>query len=592
MSAKNKQLEIVLVAVAGADVEPGAEHAVPTDEPLPIGRASRGLTLPDPLVSIQHAKITFDARRGYVIEDLGSATGTWVDEECIKSDSRPIGVGTRLRFGDSMFEVAPTNRLPERMKWVGGGAMGMVVLAFLVFVLAAAISDDAPPEISVRDKQVQSGKFRLDMLRVPVQFLRERGLHVTQIGVLSVEDYNYDGYDEVMLDLDNGRTAMLTFAHDSTPDDPKWIVLGEFPTGCDIQKGDLDQYPPLNCQGTMWVMEDDRGYYTLVQMDGVVVYYRECDASQRPSEAKEAPAPRSADEPLPVIDLGIEQVAAVDLDPDLSVGRFVMKNEEAMAAFLVDRGVTGPVHYVICEDAFPGVAAQALRSDGTIQKMATGCIHELRLEGTECGDPVAFALSAPGHQALIDDVRTFYAGNPDGLFLPASRRPVVEPLEEPPGFLRGGVKLVGETGDVTAGGFNPVPDHHRPLDQGARVLIHQDPRILPAPKALTVNIPDTGKHRIPTGLGCLELEVDASEFYSRGWKRFLPWRGFLTVDDVGCDPGERLLSAGYPALSVGVYDAQVQGVDVRVVIEGHTWGRGTDVLRTRVTWRQAPPPNR
>src|SRR5262245_55159463 len=88
-----------IVAVSG-DVEAGTEWLVDPQEPLLIGRSSKGVQVPDTLVSMQHARISFDKKKGWMIEDLGSATGTWVDEECIKATTRPLAVGTRLRFGD------------------------------------------------------------------------------------------------------------------------------------------------------------------------------------------------------------------------------------------------------------------------------------------------------------------------------------------------------------------------------------------------------------------------------------------------------------------------------------------------------------
>ena len=72
---ESKQKELVLVAVSG-DLDPGDETEIPLDKPLLIGRSSKGLQLTDPLVSIQHAEIRNEPRRGWVVEDLKSATGT------------------------------------------------------------------------------------------------------------------------------------------------------------------------------------------------------------------------------------------------------------------------------------------------------------------------------------------------------------------------------------------------------------------------------------------------------------------------------------------------------------------------------------
>ena len=197
---------IVLLALEG-DVEVGATHSVPSDEALPIGRSSRGLRLLDPLVSIQHAQITFDPRRGYVIEDLDSATGTWVDEECIRADSRPIGVGTQLRFGDSVFEVIPLRR---EYPWLRIGLMMVLTtIAFTLLLLLGFSSVDRPVVPLPKDTFV--GMVQLDTLEVPDAFLRTRGVSLRQVQVQEVTDHDDDNIPEVWLQLGDRGTAVITF---------------------------------------------------------------------------------------------------------------------------------------------------------------------------------------------------------------------------------------------------------------------------------------------------------------------------------------------------------------------------------------------
>src|SRR5690349_9276962 len=122
-----------LVAVSG-DVDVGAEWVFSVDEPLVVGRGSKGVQLPDMLVSLQHARISFDKKRGWIVEDLGSATGTWVDEECIKGTSRAITLGTRLRFGDTSFVVMNAKRAPRALRYALVGLL-VVAVGTLIFRL-------------------------------------------------------------------------------------------------------------------------------------------------------------------------------------------------------------------------------------------------------------------------------------------------------------------------------------------------------------------------------------------------------------------------------------------------------------------------
>jgi len=585
---------ILLIAIQG-DVDPGDEFLVPTDKPLPIGRSSRGLRLLDPLVSIQHARIQVDPRRGYVIEDLGSATGTWVDEECITGDSRPIGVGTLLRFGDTVYEVASATGVPLWMKLVGVGALVMVLLAALVIGIVPALKSSESANILTVPEPINVGKHKLTVLDVPADFLRKRGLHVSELSIMEMTDYDHDYYQELWLQTSAGSEFVITFPKGMHPEQPEWVILGEFPAGCTPagQNTGLDEFPMLNCEDTLYVFDGVR--YLVVRQDGVVVYYR--TDGKRGAASARTPAPAPADEeeeeeedpdPPPggtrtIEFAGVEE----ELDPDLSVGRFVLKNEEAMSGFLVDRGVHAPVHYLICEDAFPGIAAQALMIDGTIQVMAKGCIHELRMDGTVFGDPVAFALTAVGAQALIDDVTTFYSGSPDGLFLPVSRREIVAPLAKRPGFKVGATRVFGETRDNRSGGFNPVPDDHQSLKTRARALFEQDARIVaPATKATTATILREGQTLLETGHSCVKLLVETNEFATYGFRNMLG-ATFLTVSEVGCGSKTTLIKTGYPKLRNGVHDATTNGLEVRAVVETMVSTQGTDVVRARVAWRDA-----
>ena len=83
-----------------------------------IGRADyNDLVLPDESVSTAHAKL--QRREGvWVLVDLGSTNGTYVDGERIAADT-PIAPGTLVRFGDVQLVFEPTDDALGVVK--GGG---------------------------------------------------------------------------------------------------------------------------------------------------------------------------------------------------------------------------------------------------------------------------------------------------------------------------------------------------------------------------------------------------------------------------------------------------------------------------------------
>jgi FHA domain len=79
--------------------ESGAAYDVSSGATL--GRGDVEIRLDDPFASSQHARI---GRQGHVwvIEDLGSTNGTYLNEEPL-SGPQPLHPGDRIRIGDSEF---------------------------------------------------------------------------------------------------------------------------------------------------------------------------------------------------------------------------------------------------------------------------------------------------------------------------------------------------------------------------------------------------------------------------------------------------------------------------------------------------------
>ena len=78
-----------------------------------IGRADfNEIRVPDPSVSSSHAKLQL--REGvWILTDLGSTNGSWVDDERIRDDA-PLSPGAILRFGDVTFAFEPKDEMPRR----------------------------------------------------------------------------------------------------------------------------------------------------------------------------------------------------------------------------------------------------------------------------------------------------------------------------------------------------------------------------------------------------------------------------------------------------------------------------------------------
>ena len=125
--------DLILEVVEGAH----AGHQQPLDGPIDVGRDPR---LPvvldaDPQVSPRHARLTPQAG-GAVVEDLGSAAGTFVNDQPIRAP-RPVRAGDRVRIGLSVVELRSARAVTERPSavrprpWLteaGHGVIGAVPL--------------------------------------------------------------------------------------------------------------------------------------------------------------------------------------------------------------------------------------------------------------------------------------------------------------------------------------------------------------------------------------------------------------------------------------------------------------------------------
>jgi pSer/pThr/pTyr-binding forkhead associated (FHA) protein len=93
------QIEPRLLVERASGHEPGTAYEIP--EGATLGRGDVEIQLDDPFASARHARIS---RQGhvFVIEDLGSTNGTYLNEEPL-SGPQPLHPGDRIRIGGSEF---------------------------------------------------------------------------------------------------------------------------------------------------------------------------------------------------------------------------------------------------------------------------------------------------------------------------------------------------------------------------------------------------------------------------------------------------------------------------------------------------------
>jgi hypothetical protein len=258
--------------------------------------------------------------------------------------------------------------------------------------------------------------------------------------------------------------------------------------------------------------------------------------------------------------------------------RVAVGAEDKLAGFLSARGIDRPIHYLVCEDALPGLAAQVLTADGDVGPLDFGCGEEIKLnrDPEVVGRPRMIALTAQGREALVRDVLTFYGGSPDAVYLDPARADDVARLQVEPGEPNLAVSV--DWGDAAAF-FRPVaPERMLP---SARMMVPAE-GVAAAPPAVSARLLTAGTATLDPP-GCSLLEVRVESFTCQTSRGCLPGSSFLTVDETGCGERARVLSAGYRA---GVVDGSHGDIEVRAVIE--TTEPGSSIRRARLAYRSKP----
>jgi signal transduction histidine kinase len=100
-----------LICVAGADL--GRTFRI-TQTPVVIGRGHVEVPLRGPDVSRQHARLT-SSNDEFMLEDLGSQNGTFINGVLIEDGKMQVRVGDRVQFGSTIFVFSHHDELEDRM---------------------------------------------------------------------------------------------------------------------------------------------------------------------------------------------------------------------------------------------------------------------------------------------------------------------------------------------------------------------------------------------------------------------------------------------------------------------------------------------
>jgi signal transduction histidine kinase len=104
-------LAVRLVCVAGSDL--GRSFRI-QKTPIMIGRGSVDVALRGGDVSRQHARL-IGIGNEFVLEDLGSQNGTFINGVPLEKAKATVRVGDRLQFGSTIFVFAHHDELEDRM---------------------------------------------------------------------------------------------------------------------------------------------------------------------------------------------------------------------------------------------------------------------------------------------------------------------------------------------------------------------------------------------------------------------------------------------------------------------------------------------
>ncbi|MEZ4322458.1 MAG: FHA domain-containing protein [Myxococcota bacterium] len=557
-----------LVAVGGPVA--GERFPLPASEEIVIGRTQRGINLPDPLVSMKHASMKVE-RGQWLITDLDSATGTKVNGQSIPANTpTPVAIGDTILIGECEFQLdSGTSRVVRRLLWA------MAPAWMLVFIAAGVlfwVTGDRPVTLNT-SKTIHTTQGERHSLVIPKPFIRKHGLDLQQLSLRRITDLDEDQVDELWLHI--GRDEfVVTFT------DEGWKLLGRFPQGCVDRRNPSGPFPDLSCDGIDYRMFD--GEYVVISQSDPVVWFvgepkgeYELKVEEGKSKKGKKKAKSKTDEP---------EKGPMQRVPELDVlrgaqgpvpFRIAMGNADLLAGFLAAQGIVDPVHYILCEDGFPGVSPQALLQGGKVQRLAFGCGEDIKLEGTrapafEGSRVAAIAFTAIGREMLTKHLAYTWSGAPDPLFVPGFYRSVVDTAEHWPIQLKGGVYVGFEsTGQV----FHPIASEPNLSDR-----IRLEAEDATDREAITATLLSAGRATIDPA-GCAVITIRTRGFRCAPIRGCLPGKRFLEVVESGCGEEKVVLSTGYRS---GAFTGSTENSEVRVEQRTQSAMAVTDIIQARV----------
>jgi pSer/pThr/pTyr-binding forkhead associated (FHA) protein len=209
--------------------------------PLRLGRSIKGFQLVDPLVSLTHAEVAWEGDR-YWVEDLGSATGTFVND--VRLTDKPVVVvaGMRIRLGETILEV---RHRPKSTLLRGLGVAAALFLVFFAYdTYRRSISVEYQPHLVWYRSVNQGAGVSSNNIDVPTSFIRETGVDHRGLKIDDVTDYDEDGIDELWLKWDVGLGGRRIVTFDDAGD---WMTIGEVPLACKPRARSLAEGLPAEC---------------------------------------------------------------------------------------------------------------------------------------------------------------------------------------------------------------------------------------------------------------------------------------------------------------------------------------------------------
>ena len=185
------------------------------------------------------------------------------------------------------------------------------------------------------------------------------------------------------------------------------------------------------------------------------------------------------------------------------------------------------------------------------------------------------AFTAEGHRALVADARTFYGGNPAGVYLGPAHRGLFNWVQGEPEFLIEATQL---RFDGPENSFPPVAvENQVPL--GRQLLPTGE--VDAAPLAVTATLLSSGRAVLDPP-GCTMLEIRVNNWSCAMSEGCLAGSTFFTVSEIGCPEQGLLMSTTY---NEGIQTVSTPRLDLRADVRQRKDGDRITVLEAKLTYR-------